>query len=94
MLTPANTSKVCEPLNRLQARAAEHLLRLSGSIQWTVTPMKFCLLADQQSVVVAMWSTPLMASVTFFFISLEASSILEHSLNHTWNSRQTRSEET
>ena len=74
----ANTSNVCEPLSCLQARAAEHLLRLLGSIQWPVTPMKLRLLADQQSVVVAIWSTPLMASVTAFFIPMEASSIMEH----------------
>jgi hypothetical protein len=42
--------------------------------------MKLGLLADQQSVVVAMWSIPLMASVTFLLISLETSSILERSV--------------
>lgn len=73
----ANTSNVCAPLSCWQARAAEHLLRLLGSIQWPVTPMKLRLLADQQSVVVAIWSTPLIASVTAFFIPMEAS-IMEH----------------
>ena len=74
----ANTSNVCASLSCLQARAAEHLLRLLGSIQWPVMPMKLSLPADQQSVVVAIWSTPLMASVTAFFIPMEASSLMEH----------------
>lgn len=72
------TSNVCEPLSCLQARAAEHLLRLLESIQWPVTPMKLCLQADQQSVVMVIWLTPLMASVPAFFIPMEASSVMEH----------------
>lgn len=77
----ANTSNVCEPLNCLQARAAEHLMRLSGLSQCAVTPMKLLLLVDQQSVVVAIWSTALMASVTAFFITLEASSTIERKVS-------------
>lgn len=60
----------CVRTFQLCARAAEYLVRLSGSIQCTVTPMKRLLLTDQQSVVVAIWSTTLMASVTAFFIPL------------------------
>lgn len=80
--TCQNVECVCEPLNRLQARAAEHLVRLSGSIQCAVTPIKLCLLTDQQSVVVAMWSTALMTSVTAFIISLELLSIIVRRVRH------------
>lgn len=49
----ANASNVCEPLSCLQARSAEHMVRLSGSSQCAVTPMKLLLLVDQRSVVVS-----------------------------------------
>lgn len=68
---------VCDPFSCSQAKAAEHLLRLSGLIQCSVTTMKPRLLTDQQSVIVAMWSTLLMASVTALFICLKPSSTIE-----------------
>ncbi len=73
----AKTSKVWEPLSCLQARAADRLVRSVGFTQWAVTPRKLLLLTDQQSVVVAMWSTLLISSVNTFFIVFAKSSILD-----------------
>ena len=72
----ATTSNVCEPLSCLQAEVVDYVLRLSGSIQWAVTAKKRRLQTDQQSVVVAIWSTPLVASITAFFIALDASLVM------------------
>src|SRR4029434_5147008 len=52
---PASTSYVCAPFSLLHARATEQLSKLSGWIQWAVTPMKLCLRAVEQCVVVAMY---------------------------------------
>ena len=58
-------------------RAADRLVRSVEFTQWAVTPRKLLLLTDQQSVVVAMWSTLLISSVNTFFIDFAKSSILD-----------------